>query len=341
MAEVTRLEFDAGALRRWLSDLLGPEDRFELSRISGGQSNPTFFLDWGDRRLVLRKQPPGPILKGAHAVDREHRVMAALAGTEVPVPPVLAFEADATVIGTPFYVMERVEGRVFGDAALPGLSPDERRGIYLSLAETLARLRNVRPEDVGLGDYGRPGDYFSRQMSRWGRQLEQSASGGTPELHRLRDWLEANKPEDDGRIAISHGDFRVGNMLIHPTEPRVICVLDWELSTLGHPLADLGFCCMPWHTASDEYGGALDLDRATLGIPSQQEFVERYQAHARDAGELTPFHTAFALFRFAVIFVGIADRALAGTASDPKAERLGPLAHRFALRGLDTAQAAA
>ncbi|WP_417249483.1 phosphotransferase family protein [Celeribacter sp.] len=332
---------DTAALRDWLSRHFpednGPDVALEAEPISGGQSNPTYFVTWGSRRLVLRRKPAGAILPGAHAIEREFRVLRALEGTDVPVPRALVLEEDAEVLGTPFYVMERLEGRVFSDCALPGLRPEERRAMYLSMAETLAKLHAVRPEEVGLGDYGRPGGYFARQLRRWSEQYAQSPSPRIPALDRLIDWLPANMPADDGAVSIAHGDFRLGNMMFHPTEPRVIAVLDWELSTLGHPMGDLGFCVMPWQTAPDEYGGILGLDNAALGIPSREEFVAHYHAHDRLKAELTRFHRAFALFRFAVIFVGIADRAGAGNAASEEAAELGPLAERFAIRAMQAA----
>ncbi|WP_346908621.1 phosphotransferase family protein [uncultured Roseibium sp.] len=198
------------------------------------------------------------------------------------------------------------------------------------MAETLAKLHRLVPADIGLGDYGRPGNYFARQIHRWTSQLEASPSKPEPVLSKLAARIAEAMPEDDGLVSIAHGDFRLGNMLVHPSEPRVISVLDWELSTLGHPLADLGFCCMPWHTAPDEYGGILGEE--SEGIPTEAEFVARYREVLPNVPAPEPFHVAFALFRFAVIFVGIADRAAAGTASDPEAARFGPLARRFAIR---------
>ncbi|MGB3539545.1 MAG: phosphotransferase family protein [Mesorhizobium sp.] len=329
-------EFDPAVLRAFL------EGRFNAAgapltceKISGGQSNPTYFVDFAGLSLVLRKQPAGPILRGAHAIDREFRVLEALSGTDVPVPRAVLYHADPGLLGTPFYLMERLRGRVFDDCSLPGLQPEERRAIYLGMAEALAKLHAVQPDAVGLGDYGKPGNYFERQISRWSGQYSTSPSEKIEALDRVMAWLPENMPTDDGQTAIAHGDFRLGNMLFHPTEPRVIGILDWELSTLGHPLADLGFCCMPWHTAPDEYGGILGLDRQALGIPSRAEFSAHYYAHAVPTAPLKPFHVAFALFRFAVIFVGIADRARMGNAAGHDAERLAPLAGRFAERALE------
>ncbi|SDE04305.1 phosphotransferase family protein [Ruegeria marina] len=327
-------DLDLTALEGWLAGKTAGGD-LRLERIGGGQSNPTWFVDWGESRYVLRKKPAGPILPGAHAIEREFRVLRALEGTDVPVPRALWLEEDASILGTPFYVMERLDGRVFTDCTLPGLTPEDRRAIYLDMARTLARLHAVRPEAVGLGDFGKPGNYFERQINRWGRQYRESPGGRVAALDRLLDWLTANMPEDDGAVSIAHGDFRLGNMLFHPTEPRVIGVLDWELSTLGHPLADLGFCVMPWHTAPDEYGGLVGTGWQDAGIPTRAEFEAEYHAHAIPTAPLTAFHMAFALFRFAVIFVGIADRARAGNAASDEAATLAPLAERFAIRALE------
>jgi aminoglycoside phosphotransferase (APT) family kinase protein len=329
---------DLAALERWLADRVPGRD-LSVERIGGGQSNPTWFVDWGHARYVLRKKPAGPILPGAHAVEREFRVLRALHGSHVPVPRARWLEEDAGVLGTPFYVMERIEGRVFADATLPGCTPEERREIYLDMARTLARLHAVRPEAVGLGDYGRPGNYFERQIARWGRQYAESPGGRVPALDRLAEWLPAHLPADDGAVAIAHGDFRLGNLLFHPTEPRVVGVLDWELSTLGHPLADLGFCVMPWHSSPEEYGGLLGTGWEGSGIPTRADFLAEYHAHARPTAPLRPFHVAFALFRFAVIFIGIADRARAGNAASPEAARLAPLAERFAMRAHEAIEA--
>ncbi|MBZ0262863.1 MAG: phosphotransferase family protein [Hyphomicrobiales bacterium] len=338
-AVVENLEFDPERLRAFLGKQLGQSGGMELTRIGGGQSNPTFFLSFAGNRMVLRKKPAGPILRGAHAVDREFQVLSALANTDVPVPKPILYHEDPDIVGTPFYLMERLEGRVFHDTSLPGLSRNQRRGIYLAIAETLAKLHAVEPKKVGLEDYGRPGNYFERQLARWSRQWEESPTEGIPALDELADWLSRNLPVDDGRSAIVHGDYRLGNLLFHPTESKVIGILDWELSTLGHPLADLGFCCMPWHTSPDEYGGILGYDHEALGIPSQDEFLDSYFRYVQLRGYLLPFHIAFALFRFAVIFVGIADRARIGNASGENAAELAPLARQFAVRALELAKA--
>ena len=330
------VDFAPEALAGVLHRHLGPDcGRFALSRIGGGQSNPTYFLDWADRRLILRKQPGGPILRGAHAVDREYRVLDALHPTGVPVPRPVLYHEDPGLIGTPFYLMERVEGRVFTDTSLAAVPRGERHAIWMAVADALAAMHNIRPDEVGLGDYGRPGNYFERQIARWDRQYRTSLSGSVAEIESLHAWLVANMPPDDGLVALCHGDFRLGNLLFHPEEPRVVAILDWELSTLGHPLADLGFCVMPWHTAPDEYGGLLGHDLGAARLPTKAEVVARYRAGVPFDAPLLPFHEAFALYRFAVIFVGIADRARAGTASDPEAAALGPLARRFAIRAME------
>lgn len=331
------LDFDPEALAGFLQSRFG-DGRLSLDRIGGGQSNPTYFVDYGGRRMVLRKKPAGPILRGAHAVDREFRVLEALATTNVPVPRPILYHEGEEPLGTPFYLMERLEGRVFHDCSLPGLSREGRRQIYFGMAQAMAKLHAVRPEEVGLSDYGRPGNYFERQIARWTKQLKESPSERIPALETVADWLSQHLPEDDGRIAIAHGDFRLGNLLFHPTRPEVIGILDWELSTLGHPLADLGFCTMPWHTSPDEYGGILGLDHAALGIPIEREFLDHYYAHAVPTAPLRPFHLVFALFRFAVIFVGIADRAQAGNAAADNADEVAPLARQFAARALETAE---
>lgn len=336
---VPKADFDPDALESFLRQRFG-QGTMSLERISGGQSNPAYFVDFGDRRMVLRKKPAGPILPGAHAIDREFRVLQALEPTDVPVPSPILFHDQDEPLGTPFYLMERLDGRVFHDCSLPGLSREERRGIYLGMAEALAKLHAVRPDEIGLGDYGKPGNYFERQIGRWTKQLRASPSERINALEIVADWLPRNMPADDGRVSIAHGDFRLGNLLFHPDRPEVIGILDWELSTLGHPLADLGFCSMTWHSSPEEYGGILGLDLEALGIPSQREFLDHYFAHAVSTAPLQRFHLVFSLFRFAVIFVGIADRARAGNAAGADAAEVAPLAGRFAARAVEIIEGA-
>jgi aminoglycoside phosphotransferase (APT) family kinase protein len=331
-------DFDPATLRGWLDAQFGRAGDFMLERIAGGQSNPTYFLIHGGRQMVLRKQPGGPILKGAHAVDREYRVLSALYPAGVPVPRPIQYHADAGLLGTPFYLMERVQGRVFADAALAGAPPAERRALWMGLADAMAAMHAVRPEEVGLGDFGRAGNYFERQIARWTKQIADSPNGDFPELKALARWMAENRPADDGTTSLAHGDYRMGNVIFHPSEPRVVAILDWELATLGHPLADLGFCVMAWHTSPDEYGGLLGLDLAASGLPAEDEFVARYYERLPQSPPLLPFHKAFGLFRFAGIFVGIADRVQQGNAAGADAGRMGPMAQRLARRGLAIAE---
>lgn len=323
-------------LRTYLADTLpGTGGELSIERVAGGQSNPTFLVTSGDRCLVLRKQPDGQILPSAHAVDREYRVLTALHGSDVPVPRTLSFCADRAVVGTPFYIMERLRGRVFHDSTLPGLVPEERRVAYLGMADTLAALHRVDWQAAGLADYGRPGRYFERGIARWTRQWELSKTRPCPDIEFLIDWLPRNIPDEEEPTSIIHGDFRPGNVMLHPSEPRVVGVLDWELSTLGHPLADLAHSLIAWHSAPEEYGGMLGLDLDAMGVPSAQAYVERYAQGCGYAARLAPFHLAFALFRFAVIFEGIAARVLTGSAAGHDAGEVAHLSHNFARRALE------
>lgn len=320
-------------LKAWTTNHFDLTEEPKITRISGGQSNPTFIVDMGGRKMVLRKQPPGPLLKGAHAIDREYRIQKALQGTSVPVPQMLDWCDDTSILGTPFYLMDCVEGRVFHQTGLAGVSAADRRSMYLAVARVMAEMHAIDPIAIGLGDYGRPGNYFARQIDRWGRQLGEAQTVDIPELLQLQTWLEARIPEDDGVMSIAHGDFRIGNIMFAPDRPDVVAVLDWELSTLGHPMADLGFFCMCWRTQMDEYGGFANLDWRALGIPTKAEFLAEYFAHLPKPMELTPFHEAFAFFRFAVIFVGIAERAREGNAAGDAGGDAIRLARAFAAHG--------
>lgn len=327
--------FDIAALDACLKAAIpGLAGAPRLTPIAGGQSNPTFFVDYEGRALVLRKQPPGELLPSAHAIDREYRIIRALAATDVPVPPALLYCTEREVIGTPFYVMEKVEGRVFHDCTLPGVPREERGAMYAAMAKTLAAFHNVDYAAVGLADFGKPGNYFARQIGRWTRQWELSRTREDAHIDHLVAWLPAHVPEDD-TTSLVHGDYRIGNLMFHPTRPEVVAVLDWELSTLGHPLADLAHCAMAWVSKPDEYGGIAGLDLEALGLPDRATFVATYAATARHGQALTDFHMAFALFRWAVIFEGIAARAKAGNANSANAADTGRLAAAFAARAAE------
>ena len=332
----TPLGFEPGRLDAFLRGKLGGlSGEMRLDRITGGQSNPTFFVSYDNRRMVLRKKPAGPILPSAHAVDREVRVLNALAGTSVAVPEVILFHPDDDVLSTPFYLMERVEGRVFASSDLPGADPDEREAMFMAYAEQLARLHDVDWRAAGLEGFVRPEGYFARQIARWGKQWDGERFRDIPDLTRLRARLEDAIPPDGEAPTVCHGDFRIGNMMFHPTEPSIVAVLDWELSTIGHPMADLGYSVICWRSKPDEYGGLLGLNLGELGIPEEDAYLRHYYDRRQTAcGRLQPFHVAFAMFRFAVIFEGIAARARSGTASGADAAQVGDLSMAFAARGL-------
>ena len=329
------MDFEEKRLETWLRKTL-PDLRgaMRLERIGGGQSNPTYFVIFDNREMVLRKQPAATLLPSAHAIDREYRVMQALAASDLPVPKLILYHEDRELLGTPFYLMERLQGRVFPNCELPGMEPAERRAIYMAMAQTMARLHQVDWASIGLSDYGRQGGYFSRQIARWSKQWEMSKSAENNDIDRLMPWLRDNLP-DESETTISHGDFRLGNLMFHPTEPRVIAVLDWELSTLGHPLADVAFNCMAWRTLPSEYGGIRGLDLAALGIPSEAEYLQHYYRLSGRRDGVTPFHFAFALFRMAVIFQGIAARAASGNAVSDNAAEVGSLALALARRAVE------
>jgi aminoglycoside phosphotransferase (APT) family kinase protein len=297
------------------------------SKFAGGQSNPTFLLQSSDRKYVLRRKPPGQLLKSAHAVDREYRVMKALQHTGVPVPKMLALCADESVIGSMFYVMEFVEGRIFWNGALTESSPAERAAMYQEMVRVLAALHTVDLEKTGLMDFGKPGNYFARQISRWSEQYRASATEPNPAMDTLIAWLEKNMPPDDGRVALIHGDYRIDNLIFHPTAARVQAVLDWELSTLGHPWADLAYQCMQLRIPADAaIPGLGNVDRKALGIPSETEYVARYcELTGIDTIPNWNFYIVFSFFRLAAILQGVLKRALDGNASNKKALQHGAL----------------
>ncbi len=294
-----------------------------VEKFDGGQSNPTFKLSTPGKAYVLRRKPPGELLKSAHAVDREFRVITALATTDVPVPATYLLCEDEQIVGSMFYIMEYMEGRILWDPLLPEARDNtQRSAIYDAMNQTMAALHSVDVSAVGLADYGRPGNYFERQLGRWSKQYKASEIENIDAMNTLMSWLPANMPKDDGTVSLVHGDYRLDNMMFHPTESRVIALLDWELSTLGHPLADLANQCMAWMLPREgRVKGLAGIDRAALGIPSDEEYIARYcRRTGRDGIENWPFYLAFSLFRLAAILQGIRKRAQIGTASSNDAE---------------------
>jgi len=297
-----------------------------IDKFKSGQSNPTYLLKAASGRYVLRAKPPGQLLKSAHQVDREYRVMKALAGTAVPVPRVLHLspEGEESPIGRMFYVMDYVEGRVLWDPALPDLPDDAARGaIYGAMNATLAALHSVDVAAVGLADYGRPGNYFERQLSRWTSQYRASETGPVADMDNLIDWLEKHLPPDDGVVALVHGDYRLDNMMFAPDGPRVVAVLDWELSTLGHPSSDIAYQCMQWRLPHESgFRGLGGVDRKAIGLPTEEEYVAAYcRRRGIDGIDDWVFCLAFSFFRLAAICQGVYRRALDGNASNPERAR--------------------
>ncbi|MEM9254640.1 MAG: phosphotransferase family protein [Pseudomonadota bacterium] len=314
---------DTDALGHYLQQHLpGFEGPLSAEKFPGGQSNPTFKLSAGAVSYVLRRKPPGELLKSAHAVDREYRVISALAETDVPVPRTFVLCEDDAVIGSMFYIMEYKEGRILWDPLLPEAADNTARAAYYdAMNQTLAALHNVNVESVGLADYGKPGNYFERQLSRWSKQYRASETETIADMEALMTWLEARMPEDDGTVSLVHGDYRLDNMMFHPERPEVIALLDWELSTLGHPLADLANQCMAWMLPRDgRIMGLAGINRADYGIPSDEEYIAQYcERTGRDGIANWNFYLVFSLFRLAAIIQGIVKRAQIGTASSSDA----------------------
>ncbi|WP_395055246.1 phosphotransferase family protein [Polaromonas sp.] len=322
--------FDIAALSAYLDkNLDGFEGPLSAEIFKGGQSNPTYKLITPSRAYVMRAKP-GPVAKllpSAHAVEREFKVMSGLQGTDVPVAKMYCLCEDETVIGRAFYVMEFVEGRVLWDQSLPGMTTAQRGEIYTEMNRVIAALHKVKFAERGLADYGKPGNYFERQIGRWSKQYAASITQPIPEMDQLMAWLPANIPpsaRDEAMVSIVHGDFRLDNLMFHPTEPRVLAVLDWELSTLGHPLADFSYHCMAWHIPPGAFRGIGGLDVASLGIPTEAEYIRLYCERTGFASpELIKadwnFYLAYNLFRLAAILQGIAKRVEAGTAASAQA----------------------
>jgi aminoglycoside phosphotransferase (APT) family kinase protein len=327
--------FDTTRLEELLGDRMGAT-LLELRQMRGGQSNPTFLLVTDKGEFVLRKQPPGDLLPSAHAVDREFRVQEALAKTDVPVPQVLLFTEDRSVIGTPFYLMERLKGRIFWSPTLPEVPREGRAAIYEGMVDALGRLHMADWKGIGLESFGRSGNYFERQIGRWTKQWENSRTRDNPSIDKLAEWLPRHVPPGE-ETAICHGDFRIDNMIFAFDEPRVIGILDWELSTLGHPLADLAYNCLPYINPPAAFRGMAGLDLPALGIPSREDYVAMYNARTGRTDSVEPFHFAFALFRLAVILEGILKRAEQGNASSADASTHGERARLLADRGWEIA----
>ncbi len=343
--------FDVAALTQWLAPRLeGFQGPVRVEMFKGGQSNPTYKLITGEQTFVMRAKP-GPVAKllpSAHAIEREFAVMSGLHGTDVPVPRMHVLCEDESVIGRAFYIMEFMEGRVLWDQALPDMTPAQRGAIYDETNRVIAALHRVPYAERGLASYGKPGNYFERQIGRWSKQYLASVTQAIPEMDRLIEWLPTHIPKAASSAALTaivHGDFRLDNLMLHPTEPRAIAVLDWELSTLGHPLADFSYHCMAWHIPPGMFRGIGGLDHAALGIPTEAEYIRRY---CERTGFATPdelaqdwnFYLAYNLFRLAAILQGIAKRVETGTASSAQAKAsatgarpLAEMAWSFAQRG--------
>jgi len=337
-------QFDVAQLEDYM---LSHVDSFDgpltVKQFKGGQSNPTYLLESPSGKYVMRRKPPGKLLKSAHAVDREFRVISALHAADFPVPRPYVLCEDEEIVGTMFFIMEFVEGRIFWELDLPGSDPEERSAIYDNLGETIAQLHNFEHEKIGLGDYGKPGNYFARQISRWSKQYYASEITKLDNMDKLINWLPENIPVDES-AAVVHGDFRLDNLIVHPTEPRIIAVLDWELSTIGHPLGDFTYHLMAWQTPEIGIGssGLLGKDLSALGIPSEDEYVASYceRTNRADGIHNRDFYSAYNFFRIAAILQGIAGRVRDGTAASAHAERAGKAVPPLVDMGWEYAQRA-
>ncbi|RHW22091.1 phosphotransferase [Pseudomonas jilinensis] len=347
MSEATLIDvlpahrFDEAKLAAYLKGRLPDVEKgIGIKQFQGGQSNPTFQLQIGEKRYVLRKKPPGKLLPSAHMVEREYQVINALGETGVPVPKARLLCEDPEVIGTNFYIMDHVEGRVYSHPLLEKVAIEQRLPIHRSMIETMAKLHNVDWRAVGLEGYGKPEGYVARQIKRWGGQFEASRTGDMPSMDALMAWLPEHAPKDDF-TTIAHGDFRIGNLILHPSEPQVVAILDWELATLGHPLSDLAYCCLPYHQSAALEGmrGLKGLDLKAHNVPEEQQVLDWYcEFTGRSNVPDWNFFLAFSLFRLAAIVQGVYHRALQGNASNADALEVGKRASLLADIGWEIAQ---
>lgn len=332
---MTPEEWDAA--EAWLKVNVGLQEPVTAEKIHGGQSNPTYLVTAADRSVVLRRKPSGVLLKSAHAVDREYRVQRALYGTDVPVAQPLALCEDAAIIGSAFYVMDFVEGRCFDDPRLPGVPVQERAKYYNEMGRVLAAIHRIDLARVGLEDYGPKGNYFRRQIDRWSKQYRASETGPITDMDRLMAVLDRVCPEDDGRVTLVHGDYRIDNLMFAPDRAEIVAVLDWELSTLGHPFADIAGVIMQWQMPPGDQGrGLRGVDRVAEGLPNDDEVLATYCERMGLSGiDNFEFYVAFCFFRMAAILQGVKKRALDGNASDPeRGISLGALVPSYAAAGL-------
>jgi len=335
-------QFDPQSLQAFmLSHVEGFQGPLTVRQFRGGQSNPTYLLASPSGKYVLRRKPPGKLLKSAHAVDREFRVISALYAADFPVPRPYVLCEDEEIVGTIFFIMEFVEGRIYWELDLPDSDPGERRAIYEHANQTIADLHNFDFEKIGLSDFGKPGNYFARQISRWSKQYAASETSKITAMNKLIEWLPGNIPVDESATVV-HGDYRLDNMIIHPAEPRIIAVLDWELSTIGHPLGDFTYHLMAWQMPAIGIGstGLQGKDLEALGIPSEEDYVASYCAKTgRDDGIANrDFYSAYNFFRIAAILQGIAGRVRDGTAASVHAERAANAVAPLASLGWEYAQ---
>lgn len=335
------LQIDSDRLAAYLAAHIdGFSGPLSISKFKGGQSNPTYLLTTPAKKYVLRRKPPGTLLPSAHAVDREYEVMTALGAENFPVPRTYLLCTDETIAGTVFFLMDYVEGRVFWDAGLPEVARADRKPLYMALIDTLAALHSIDPHRAGLSDYGKAGNYFERQIGRWSKQYKAAETETIPEMDQLMAWLARAIPDDDAQ-SIVHGDFRFDNAIMHPDKPETLAVLDWELSTLGHPLADFTYFLMVWYFPRTVRGGLADRDLAAEGLPTLDEAVQRYCAQTgRDGLPDLDFYLAYNMFRIAAIIQGVYARALQGNASSSEAIKTGAQVRPLAVLGWSFAERA-